>query len=50
MVALSQMPNFLAVEQKIFYGDIVTPSEVIYENGMILVITRDEKTTPPINA
>ena len=40
MVALSQMPTFLAVEQKKFYGDIVTPSELICENVGILVITR----------
>ena len=50
MVALSQMVTFKAVEQKKFYGDIVTPSEVICENGGIGVITRDEKTAPPINA
>ena len=25
MVALSQMPTFLAVEQKNFYGELVTP-------------------------
>ena len=49
MVALSQMPTFLAVGQKNVYGDIVRPSEVICEKGGILVITRDEKTAPPIN-
>ena len=44
MVALSQMPTFLDV------GYIVTPSEVICENRGILVVTRDEKTAPPIIA
>ena len=37
------MATFLAVEQKKIYGDIVTPSEVICENGGIVVITKDEK-------
>ena len=50
MVALSQMATFLVVEQKFFYGDIVTPSQVICENGGIVVITRDKKTAPSINA
>jgi hypothetical protein len=44
------MTTFLGLEQKNFYEDIVTPSEVICENGGIVVITRDEKTAPPINA
>ena len=50
MVALSQMPTFLAVEQKEIYGDIMTSSEVICENGKSLVVTGDEKTASPINA
>ena len=28
----------------------MTPSEVICENGGIVVLTRDEKTAPPMNA
>ena len=48
--ALSQMATFLAVEQKIFYGDIVTLCLVTCENVGILVTTRDEKTAPPIIA
>ena len=47
MVALSQMPTFLAVEQKNFYGELVTPSEVSGENVGVLVTTREEKTAPP---
>ena len=50
MVALSQMATFLAVEQKFFYGDIVTPCSVTCENVRIVVIARDEKTAPPISA
>ena len=50
MVALSQMATFLAVEQKIFYGDIVTPNYLISEDVGVLVTTRDEKTAPPIIA
>ena len=50
MVALSQMPTFLAVEQKNFYGDIVTLCLVTCENVGTLVTTRDEKTAPPIIA
>ena len=44
MVALSQMPTFLAIEQKKIYGDIVTPSIVTCENLGTLVTSRDEKT------
>ena len=50
IVALSQMPTFLAVEQKNFYGDIVTLCLVTCENVGTLVTTRDEKTAPPIIA
>ena len=50
MVALSQLATFLAVEQKDFYGDMVTPSEVTCENVRVVVIIRDAKTAPPINA
>ena len=49
-VALSQMATFLAVEQKNFYGDIVTLCLVTCENVGTLVTTRDEKTAPPIIA
>ena len=50
MFALSQMSTFLAVEQKNFYGDMVKPSEVTCENVRVVVIIRDAKTAPPINA
>ena len=50
MVALSQMATFLAVEQKKNYGDMVTPCSVTCENVGIVVITRYEKTAPPIIA
>ena len=48
--ALSQMPTFLAVEQKFFYGDIVKLCLVTCENVGTLVTTRDEKTAPPLIA
>ena len=40
----------MAVEQKNFYGDIVTLCLVTCENVGTLVTTRDEKTAPPIIA
>ena len=46
----SKEGEMVALSQIAIKGDIVTPSEVICENGEIVVITRDEKTAPPIIA
>ena len=46
-LSLEPMATFLVVEQKNFYGDIVTPNYLISEDVGVLVTTRDEKKAPP---
>ena len=40
--------HFFGRRAKIFYGDMVAPCLVIFDNDEVVVIARDEKRAPPI--